>query len=104
DQMIFGCHDEYLYCLDPNSLKLLWKARDEAYYGFVTLIAGNGRVMIMTIDGELLLVRANRRKYELISRLKVLTGENTEIWSHPALVDGRLYIRDKASVTCLLLK
>ncbi len=104
NQMIFGCHDSYLYCLDTNSLKLLWKARDEAYFGFVTLIAGNGRVMIMTIDGELLLVRADRNKYELISRLKVLTGEGTEIWSHPALTAGRLYLRNKAAVTCLLLK
>ena len=104
DQMIFGCHDEHLYCLDANSLKLLWKVRDEAYEGFVTLIAGNRRVMIVTIDGELLLVRADRKKYELISRLKVFTGEKTEVWSHPALVDGRLYLRDKASVTCLLLK
>ena len=85
-------------------MKLLWKARDQAYYGFATLIAGNGRVMIMTIDGELLLVRADRKKYELISRLKVLSGEDTEIWSHPALVSGRLYIRNKASITCLLLK
>ena len=102
--MIFGCHDSNLYCLDADSLKLLWKARDDAYYSFVTLIAGNGRVMIMTIDGELLLVRADRKKYELISRLKVLTDEKTQVWSHPALVAGRLYLRDKTAVTCLLLK
>jgi formylglycine-generating enzyme required for sulfatase activity len=102
--MIFGTHDSHLYCLDAKNLKLLWKARDEAFYGFATLIAGNGRVLIMTIEGELLLVRADKKKYELISRLQVLTGEETEVWSHPALVEGRLYIRDKASINCLLLK
>ena len=103
-QMVFGAHDEYLYCLDANSLKLLWKARDAAYEGFVTLLAGNGRVMIVTIGGELLLVRADRKKYELISRLQVFTGEKTEVWSHPALVDGRLYLRSESAVVCLLLK
>ena len=102
--MIFGCHDSHLYCLDANSLKLLWKARDESFYGFATMIAGAGRVLILTIDGELLLVRADRKKYELISRLQVLTGEETEVWSHPAITEGRLYIRDKSAVTCLLLK
>ncbi len=104
NQLVFGCHDSHLYCLDPNTLKLLWKAQDESYYRFATLIAGNGRVLITTIDGELLLVRADRKKYELISRLQVLTGEETEVWSHPAITEGRLYIRDKSSITCLLLK
>jgi outer membrane protein assembly factor BamB len=104
DQMVFGSHDSHLYCLDANNLKLLWKERDKSYYGFVTIIAGNGRVMIITIDGELLLVRAGRNKYELISRLQALTDENIEVWSHPALVEGLLYLRDKTSVRCLKLK
>jgi len=102
--MVFGSHNAHLYCLDANSLKVLWKARDDAYYGFTTLIAGNGRVMIVTIDGELLLVAADKSKYKLISRLKVFTGEGTEVWSHPALVPGRLYIRSKNTVACMKLK
>ncbi|MBT3202139.1 MAG: SUMF1/EgtB/PvdO family nonheme iron enzyme [Phycisphaerales bacterium] len=104
DGMIFASHDSHLYCLDAKNLKMLWKARDEAYYGFATFIAGNGRVLIMTIEGELLLVRADRKKYELISRMQVFSGEGTEVWSHPAITNGCLYIRNKASISCLLLK
>ena len=102
--MVFGCHDSHLYCLDADSLTCLWKARDDAYHGFVTLIAGSGRVMILTIAGELLVVRADRSRYALVCRLKVFTDERTEVWSHPALVAGRLYIRDKAAVACLALE
>jgi formylglycine-generating enzyme required for sulfatase activity len=104
NQMVFGVHDEYLYCLDAHSLKLLWKARDEAYEDYASLLAGNGHVMITTVRGELLLVRADREKHELISRMQVFTGDDVEVWSHPAISDGCLYIRDKAAVACLLLK
>ena len=103
DGMVFGSHDSHLYCLDAGSLRVLWKARDDAYHGFVTLIAGSGRVMIMTIGGELLLVRAHRSRYTLICRLKVFTDEQTEVWSHPALVAGRLYVRNRNAVACLAL-
>jgi formylglycine-generating enzyme required for sulfatase activity len=104
DGMVFGCHDAHLYCLDADSLELLWKARDDAFYDFVTLIAGNKRVMIMTIDGQLLLVRADRKRYELVSRLRVFTDEKAKAWSHPALVKGRLYLRSGNAAVCLLLK
>jgi len=102
--MIFGCHDSHLYCIDAKSMNLLWKAQNESYYGFATLIAGAGRVLIATIDGELLLVRADHKKYELISRLQVLTGDDREVWSHPAITEGSLYIRSKSSISRLKLK
>jgi hypothetical protein len=104
DGMIFGCHNSFLYCLDADTLKLLWKARDKAYYSYASMIAGNGRVMVLTLDGLLLLVRTDREKYDLVSRLRIFDGEQTEIWSYPALVKGRLYIRGKKSVGCLLLE
>ncbi len=104
--MAFGNHvDEgELICLDVgNGLKTLWKAKDDAYADYICMIAGNGRVLILTLEGELLLLRADRKKHTLISRLRVLRDPKTEIWSHPALMPGRLYIRNQDSVMCLLL-
>ena len=75
-----------------------------AFYGYASLIVGNGHLMVMTIDGELLLVRADRKGYELIARRRIFDDENTEIWSHPALVKGRLFLRSESMIRCLLLE
>ncbi len=104
--MAFGNHvDEgKLICLDVgNGLKTLWKAKDDVYGDYICMIAGNGRILILTVEGELLLLKADRKKYTLISRLRVFQNPKTEIWAHPALVRGRLYIRNQDSVACLLL-
>ncbi len=103
DGMIFCPHNAYLYCLDAKTLALLWKQRDMAFYSYTSLIAGNGHVMILTVDGELLLVRADREQYRLVARLRLFDDQKTAVWSHPALVKGRLYIRNDNSIHCLLL-
>ena len=102
--MVLGNYDGELICLDVgDGLKPLWKAKDDAYYDYICMIAGNGRILILTLEGELLLLKADRKKHTLISRLRVFQDPKTEIWSHPALVPGRLYIRNQDSVVCLLL-
>jgi formylglycine-generating enzyme required for sulfatase activity len=102
--MVFGAHNSYLYCLDAKSLQLLWKQKDMAFYAYTSLIAGNGHVMIVTIDGELLLVRADRKEYKPAGRLRVFDDDKTEVWSHPALVEDNLYIRNQNSINCLSLR
>jgi len=102
--MVFCPHNANLYCLDAKTLELLWKQRDMAFYSYASLIAGNGHVMVLTIDGELLLVRANRKQYQPVARLRLFGNKKTRIWSHPALVEGRLYIRSESSINCLLLQ
>ena len=98
---LLGCSGSLL-CLDlDNGLKILWEGSDDALTDYASLIAGNGRVLITTIDGELLLVDATADEFRLISRLRLF--EEAEIWSHPALVGNRLYVRDTVGVVCLLL-
>ena len=101
--MIFGAHNSQLYCLDSRTLQLLWKHRDVAFDAYASLVAGNGHVMVTTIAGELLLVRADRKEYKLAGRLQVFDDIKTEVWSHPALVEGHLYIRNENSINCLPL-
>jgi len=100
--LVFGVW-EGLYCLDPRQgLKTLWKSEDEAYQDYACLIGGGGRVLVTTVTGELLLVRATDRRYELIARLQPFAYE-AEVWSHPAIVGNRLYLRTQKEVVCLRL-
>jgi len=91
-----------LYCLDlADGLKTLWQAKDEVFDDYSCLIAGNGHVLITTIGGELLLVEADRKSYQLVARVRLIN--DAEIWSHPALVGNRFYVRNENSIRCYLL-
>ena len=102
--LIFGYDYGKLTCLDAGDLSTRWTGRDRALNDYVSLIGSpsNGRLLISTISGELLLIKASADKFEVVSRLKAFDGE-PDVWSHPALVGNRLYIRSKNEIVCLLL-
>jgi hypothetical protein len=49
--------------------------------------------------GELVMIDPNPKEYRELARAKVCG----ETWAHPALANGRLYVRDKAELICLQL-
>jgi len=101
--LVLGCSG-VLACLDlGGGLKTLWEAEDDALSDYAALIVGtNGRVLIAAVTGELLLVRPGRRRYELVGRLRAFEYES-EVWSYPAPMPGRLYLRNQKEIRCLLL-
>ena len=101
NNLVFGCLGG-LYCLDLNNdLKTLYSVDDDAFFDYATLIAGNDHVLIITVESELILIEAARDRYTLKSRLRLF--EKSEVFSHPALIGSRLYIRNTTEVCCLLL-
>jgi hypothetical protein len=55
----------------------------------------------------LYLVRASKERFECISTLNLfgdLAGSKHDVRSHPALIEGRLYVRNLLAVYCSLLK
>jgi len=101
DGLVFGCWGK-LFCLDANDgLKKLWEAEDPAYGDYAMLMGGNGRVLIASNEGQVLLVEARRDKHVLTSRARLF--RDTEVWSHPAIVGNRLYARDLQEIVCVLL-
>jgi outer membrane protein assembly factor BamB len=101
NNLVFGCLGG-LFCLDLNNgLKTLYSADDDAFFDYAALITGNDHVLIITVEGELVLIEANREHYTLKSRLHLF--EKSEVFSHPALIGSRMYIRNTTEVCCLLL-
>src|SRR5436190_237960 len=59
---------------------------------------GVGRnVLILTYDGQLVLIAANPEKYTELGRVQVCG----KTWSYPALVGNKLYVRDGRDLQCL---
>ena len=103
NDILIGSDYSKLACLHlHDNLKTCWIKEDDIFDSYCSLITGNDRVLITTVGGYLILIEANAKEYAEVSRLKLTEGEN-EIWSHPALVGNRLYVRSNQDIRCILL-
>ena len=77
-------------CLDWKSGKVQWETK---WGNKGSIISAEGMLYIYEEkNGGIALVRANPQKLDIISSFKVPLGKGTH-WSHPAISDGRLYVR-----------
>lgn len=100
DGMIWLTTNNGLYCLDAN-LKIVWRLEQEPFNDPAQLIAGNGRVLVLTNKGALALLPSRPAAATKPQLLSLVT--DVEVWSQPALVRGRFYVRTDAELLCLSL-
>jgi outer membrane protein assembly factor BamB len=88
-----------LKCIDFATGAEKWSAPEA---GFCSLTAADGKLIIMTAKGELIIAKASASTFEPISRTPLLTGR---CWSVPVLANGRIYVRNAAGdVVCASVK
>lgn len=85
-------------CVDRDSGKILWS---QPGFGAsaATLAASNGRLLVLTDLGELVLLAANPERYEELGRIQVCG----KTFSHPAFAGGVLYVRDPQQLAAFRL-
>lgn len=100
--LVFGCF-RGLHCLDLNDgLNTLYSTDgDRAFNDYTALVAGHGCVLAFPVTGEVILFKAVRNAFTPLSRLQLFT--DAEVWSHPALIGNRLYIRSMKEICCFLI-
>jgi ABC-type phosphate/phosphonate transport system substrate-binding protein/outer membrane protein assembly factor BamB len=102
NQRVFGTGSS-LVCLNlAKGLSTAWSSEGDEFGTHASLIATEQRLLVLTFNGELLLLDTTKPELEVISRLRV-APQDSEIYAHPALAGGRLYLRDATSVLCLAL-
>jgi outer membrane protein assembly factor BamB len=85
-----------LKCIDFATGTEKWSAAD---VGFCSLMAADGKLIILTAKGELIIAKASAAKFEPLSRTPVLTGR---CWSAPVFANGHVYVRNAAGdMVCL---
>ena len=93
-----------LFCLDLNrGLQQIWKSDADEFQEYTSLIVSPSKILITSLKGKLLLVSAKQDRFELVSELQLFKDES-ELYSHPALVGTLLYARGSKSLVCLELK
>lgn len=88
-----------LRCVDPANGKILWSRPNTGKYHAAILRLADGKMLLHDDFGELALFEPDAKEYRELCRSKV----GGPSWSHPALADGLLYLRDEKELTCLKL-
>lgn len=93
---IYGVDDKELRCMDLATGAVRWS--DNAS-GKGSLLLANGKLIVLSEKGELMVADASPSAFKLISRAQILGGR---CWTVPVLSNSRLYARNaKGDVVCL---
>ncbi len=84
-----------LKCVDVATGKVAW---NEKGFGYGTLLAADGKLIVVRNDGSVTLVKASPKGPEILASARPLTGS---VRALPALAGGRLYLRDDKTLVCL---
>jgi outer membrane protein assembly factor BamB len=83
-------------CIHLPTGQLKWSRPDPA---FGSLISANGKLLILTEKGELILAEPSPAEFKMLGRSQVLGGL---CWTPPTLADGKIYVRNsKGDLMCV---
>ncbi|HEX4072300.1 MAG TPA: PQQ-binding-like beta-propeller repeat protein [Planctomycetaceae bacterium] len=93
---LYGLDHNILCCVDLATGKRKWK-NGRYGNGQILLLPDAGQLLVLSEEGDLVLIRANPEKLDEVARQKVLDGKT---WNHPALAGNRLYVRNAEEAAC----
>lgn len=100
----FVVHDGYIYgfdgnifaCVDLKTGERKWK-KGRYGTGQVLLLAEQPALLVLSDAGEAVLVAAKPDAFEELGRFQAITGKT---WNHPAVAQGKLYVRNAEEIAC----
>jgi outer membrane protein assembly factor BamB len=96
----------YLACLDLKTGDVLWNERDSdkrrVSKGSVAFV--DGRIYYRTEEGTMLLIEPSRTEYIERGRFEQPDRTRLPAWAHPAVANGKLYVRDQDTLYCYDVK
>jgi outer membrane protein assembly factor BamB len=86
-----------LRCVETATGKTLWSRPKIGKYHAALVRTGDDKLLMLDDAGRLTLLEPNAREYRQLAQSKVCG----ETWAHPALANGRIYLRDARELICL---
>jgi outer membrane protein assembly factor BamB len=90
--MLYGFDEATLKCVDPEDGTTHWGERG---LGHGSLFAVDGKLIVLSDKGKLVMATATSEKYEELAAAEVF---ETKTWTVPTLAGGRLYLRDEKEI------
>lgn len=91
---VYGLDEGILTCLDATSGRRQWK---DGRYGYGQLLLASGHLVVLSGEGELILVRAVPERLDEVARFQAIQGKT---WNHPAIAAGHLLVRNAVEMAC----
>jgi len=88
-----------LRCVETATGKVLWQKPNIGKWHAALLRTGDDKLLLLDDSGHVTLIQPDPKEYRELARSKVCG----ETWAHPALTNGRFYIRDNKELICLQL-
>ena len=100
DGAIYGFDQSIFSCVDLKTGDRKWK-KGRYGNGQVLLLADQGLLLVLSDKGEVVLVSANPDAFEELGQFQAVNGKT---WNHPAVAQGRLYVRNAEEMACFELQ
>ncbi len=98
DGFIYGLDESILACMDAATGELKWKG---GRYGYGQVLLASGRLIVLTEEGDLVLVAASPDGHQELARSPAIEGKT---WNHPAMAGGRLLVRNLGEMAAFDLR
>jgi outer membrane protein assembly factor BamB len=92
-----------LRCVELKTGKVAWEEKNLGEYHAAIIRcgpAGQEKLLMLDDGGNLTLFEPDAKQFKPLAKSKVCG----KTWAHPALVDGRVYLRDDKELICVELK
>jgi outer membrane protein assembly factor BamB len=86
-----------LRCVEAKTGKERWSKPKVGTYHAALLRTGDGKLLMLDDFGALTLIDPDPKEYKELAKSKVCGPT----WAHPALSDGRVYLRDEKELICV---
>jgi outer membrane protein assembly factor BamB len=96
-----GPLNRQMVCMHPDGTRT-WNSGKTERYGLGPYLAVDGKLLVLSDDGFLTMLRARTDRFERLARARVLYGRDA--WAPMAVVAGRLLCRDSKRMVCLDLR
>jgi outer membrane protein assembly factor BamB len=91
------------YCADLMTGQILWTKRGSGRSS-AAVIAASDRLYFRFSDGTMVLAEARPDDYVEVSKFKIPGSGDKPSWSHPVILDGKLYLREQDQILCYDLR
>ena len=96
DGYLYGIDENQLVCMNFMTGEVKWKERK---IGKGSLMAADGKLIVMSDKGTLYFAEVSPQAFEPISSAKIISGK---CWTMPVLANGRIYTKSvKGHMVCI---
>ncbi len=91
------------YCADLMTGDVKWKSRGSGRDS-ASMVAADGHLYIHHADGTMTLAKASPDEFQEVGAFKLPGSGERPSWSHPVVLDGKLYVREGDVILCYNLR